>query len=157
MASYSIVCPHEVIHDGKVIFEGNANRGDEFFMDAYKHCDMAYSRFHKMDEFCKLVTIAAEVILAEKAYNPEKTGVLLSSKTGSSYVDRQYFNNVFSSEKITYKPAQFTYTLPSTVLGQMCIRHNIRGENFFFIQEEPELLFLYNYAKSLFENQSYEA
>jgi hypothetical protein len=39
-------------------------------------------------------------------------------------------------------PSVFVYTLPNIVIGEICIRHGIKGENAFFISEkfEPERL-----------------
>ena len=44
-------------------------------------------------------------------------------------------------------PAVFVYTLPNVVLGEICIRHKIQGENTFFVCQQSNVASLEDYAR----------
>ena len=44
-------------------------------------------------------------------------------------------------------PAVFVYTLPNVVLGEICIRHKIQGENTFFVRRQSDAASLEDYAR----------
>lgn len=158
MATYCIIQPNSIRHNGEYIFGTRREETDAFFLDAYRHFDIAYPKFHKMDRFCQLGFLTALPIVPTRgSYEPKKTGLLLASKSGSYFTDQHYYARVFSAERITYSPAQFTYTLPSAVLGELSIQHNFQGENYFLLQSEQSFDLIKDYAKSLFHDQKLDA
>ena len=50
-------------------------------------------------------------------------------------------------------PSSFVYTLPNIVIGEICIRHGIKGEGCFFIQEEFDREFIFEYVSDLLKKQ----
>ena len=48
-------------------------------------------------------------------------------------------------------PSLFVYTLPNVMLGEMCIRHGIKGENSCFVNDGFDAQFQTNYVNSLLE------
>lgn len=75
-------------------------------------------RFGRMDALSRLALMAVEALGVEFA-NRDEVGVILETKHGSLLADRQFL--------LTTSPSVFTYTLPSTAIGEICIRHKLRG------------------------------
>ena len=84
----------------------------------------------------------------EKVYKPEDIGVVLANANSSLDTDIKYFETV----KDIASPALFVYTLPNIVIGEICIRHNFKGENAFFIFEEFDAGFIQQYVSNLINN-----
>jgi hypothetical protein len=47
-------------------------------------------------------------------------------------------------------PSVFVYTLPNILIGEICIKHQVKGENAFFVSEEFDSEQINNYVTSLF-------
>ncbi|MEI6971946.1 MAG: beta-ketoacyl synthase N-terminal-like domain-containing protein [bacterium] len=80
-------------------------------------------RFGRADPLCKLTLIATELLAGRLAglSDEEKSGVAvcLGTGLGSIATDCSFLQ--------TRSPSVFTYTLPSTAIGEICIRHKLRG------------------------------
>ncbi len=59
----------------------------------------------------------------------DETGIILSNANGSLDVDLKYAKTMQAGAS----PALFVYTLPNIVIGEISIRHKIKGENAFFV------------------------
>jgi len=81
------------------------------------------SRFLRMDLMCRLGFMAVELLDAGfdtmSDVRREHTGVCIESFTGSLDTDIRF--------ALTPRPSIFTYTLPSTVIGEICIRFRLKG------------------------------
>ena len=81
------------------------------------------SRFLRMDLMCRLGFMAAELLGINFDALPEsrrdRTGVCVESFTGSLDTDIRFAQ--------TPRPSLFAYTLPSTVIGEICIRFRLKG------------------------------
>ena len=81
------------------------------------------SRFLRMDLMCRLGFLAAELLAVNFDAMPdarrERLGVCVESFTGSLDTDIRFAQ--------TPRPSIFAYTLPSTVIGEICIRHRLKG------------------------------
>ena len=81
------------------------------------------SRFARMDLMSRLGLMAAELLEAGlDALPPEqrdRIGVCVETCAGSLATDVRFLH--------TPKPTLFTYTLPSTVIGEVCIRYRLKG------------------------------
>jgi 3-oxoacyl-(acyl-carrier-protein) synthase len=81
------------------------------------------SRFARMDLMCRLGLMAAEMldagfdVMAEA--RRERMGVCVESFTGSLDTDIRFVQ--------TPRPSIFAYTLPSSVIGEICIRYRLKG------------------------------
>jgi len=80
--------------------------------------NVSCSRFGRMDALSRLGLMAVEAWGVEFA-DRDEVGVVLETKYGSLLADRQFLR--------TNSPSVFTYTLPSTAIGEICIRHKLRG------------------------------
>lgn len=81
------------------------------------------SRFARMDLMSRLGLMATELLEASLDGLPperrERLGVCLETCAGSLATDVRFLR--------TPKPTLFTYTLPSTVMGEICIRYRLKG------------------------------
>ncbi|MCW3093616.1 MAG: hypothetical protein JWP81_4685 [Ferruginibacter sp.] len=128
-----------------------------FLMTAYQHLGVKYPKFYKMDHLSKLGWLAAEFLLKasfESArYAPEQVGIILTNANSSLDADLKYFE----SAREFASPALFVYTLPNIVIGEICIKHNFKGENAFFIFEEFDAGFIQKYVSGLMNSNILQA
>lgn len=112
----------------------------ELFAEAaYRALGIEYPKFHKMDNLSKLGFLAAEFLLtgpdllADTA--PERRGIVLGNATSSLDTDLRYQAQVVQQRP---SPALFVYTLPNIVLGEICIRHGLKGESLLLVTANYE-------------------
>lgn len=82
----------------------------------------------------------------------DRTGIIFANAASSLDTDRNHQRSIDERDNYFPSPSVFVYTLPNIVMGEICIRHRIYGENTFFIQEEFDINFLCRYVNLLFEN-----
>ncbi len=145
-----------VVKDNQSLF-AHPGTPQDFLVAAYQHFALNYPKFYKMDNLGKLGWLAAEILLANSfdktAYLPEDIGLLFCNRNSSLDNDIKYYETV----KTIASPALFVYTLPNIVMGEICIRHNFKGENDFFIFDSFNAGFLQQYAAHLFATGAVEA
>ncbi len=152
ITSSCLISGNKIFKNDRLVFEypGNA---ETFLNETYSHFKIAYSKFHKMDQLCKLGFLAAEILLKgrnhEKKYHEEDTGVILSNAHASLDVDLKYAKTISSGAS----PALFVYTLPNIVIGEISIRHRFKGENAFFVFKNFDANFMAEYVNGLFGNK----
>jgi hypothetical protein len=144
---------HISIKDGSVIINGNTDFTSEepeygkFFKSVYKHYQIKYSKFYKMDGLSKLGFLASELLLKDDApYEPEETAIILANESSSLNTDIKYQKTIDDAPS----PSVFVYTLPNIVIGEICIRNGIRGETAFFIQDKFDTDFICTYVNNIF-------
>ena len=80
-------------------------------------------RFGRMSPLARLGLMAVELLDAGFASMTDgqrtNTGICMLSPSGSLITDIEFLRDL--------SPATFTYTLPSSVIGEVCIRHRLRG------------------------------
>lgn len=118
--------------NGKLVF---TFENEEDKLEAiYKAFDIQYPKFFKMDEVSKLCFLTTELLLKDvdiTSIVQERRAVLIETKEGCIKADEDYFNSMQTSPS----PAQFVYTLPNVMIGEICIRHKIKGENYCLIAD----------------------
>ncbi|MDF1592779.1 MAG: beta-ketoacyl synthase N-terminal-like domain-containing protein [Desulfobacterales bacterium] len=93
-----------------------------------------YPYFRRMDAYSRLGLVA--VALALKDANLDRwtekrnIGIIVSTEYGCLHTDMDYFKTVTSQNGIGASPALFSYTLPSTFLGEAAIRFGLTGATF---------------------------
>jgi 3-oxoacyl-(acyl-carrier-protein) synthase len=152
ITSSCVISGNAVYKNGERVFINAEDNVPDFLNSIYKHFDLSYSRFYKMDSLSKLGWLASEILLKDSfekdKYKPEDVGLILSNANASLDTDRKYLNSVSEIPS----PSLFVYTLPNIVTGEICIRNNFKGEDAFFIFEEFNPRFLENYVSNLLEN-----
>ncbi len=126
------IAGHVVHKDGKAVFENKGADLPGFLFSVYQHFRINYPRFYKMDNLSKLGWLASEILLSghtPRTRRPENIGILLTNANASLDTDLKYYETV----KDIPSPSLFGYTLPNIVIGEICIRNNVKGENSFFV------------------------
>ena len=161
ITSYCHLHDHKVIVNDRLLFyQENITKFAEILKAVYKQEKINYPKFYKMDAISKLGFMAAELVLKDKTiegYRPETVGVVLSNS--SSSLDTDITHNETIKDRSAYypSPSVFVYTLPNIVIGEVCIRHKIKGENAFLISEAFNSKMLSSYAEELFINRRVDA
>jgi len=122
-----------------------------FAKSVYKNYNLKYSKFYKMDALSKLGFLAADILLTDMDradIATDEIAIICANSSSSLLTDSNYQETIFEIPS----PAVFVYTLPNIVIGEICIRHDIKGESLFFIQESFDSKFMFDYASYLFEN-----
>ncbi len=152
-----MISNNSVWKNGKAVFENRETGLQEFLLSIYQHFGIKYPKFYKMDNLSKLGWLAAEVLLQDSfepgMYQPEDIGLILANANASLDTDIKYYETA----KDIASPALFVYTLPNIMTGEICIRHNFKGENAFFIFEKFDAGFIQQYVNNLINNNTLQA
>lgn len=151
------------INDGRVIKNGeveySAGKVTDFraFMkEIYKHYGIDYPNFYKMDELSKLAFLTAEILLygrdINKKYKSNEIGVVIANSTSTASTDLRYIDTIKDKENYFPNPSIFVYTLPNIMIGEICIRHGLKGETALFVTEKFDKEFLCHYVNNLMDN-----
>lgn len=119
-----------------------------FLKSAFRHFHVKYPKFFKMDEISKLGFITAEVLLQEKQnenFNEEEIGIVLSNSQSTLVTDTLHQQSVNHLDNFYPSPSVFVYTLPNIMIGEISIRHKLRGDNAFFIFERFNANYIVNH------------
>lgn len=124
---------------------------NEFLTSLYRHLNLDYPKFYKMDHLSKLGWLASEIVLKDSRlpgeWQPEDVGIVLTNANSSLDTDIKYLDTV----KDIPSPAVFVYTLPNIMIGEISIRNKFKGENAFFIFDRFDAAFLEQYVGQLLD------
>lgn len=127
----------------------------DFSKQVYKDKAMGYPKFFKMDNLCKLAFLASEIMLENiniSADHKENMAIVLSNNSSSLDTDRKHQETINTKENYYPSPAIFVYTLPNIAIGEISIRHQIKGESAFFITSVFNSVLLEQYTATLINN-----
>ena len=155
--SYCKIKNNKVFLNGKQIFEEATLNDKDFFKSVYKFLDIKYSKFFKMDSLSKLAFLSSEFILNKMEPEGKNIAIVLSNNASSLDTDRKHQDSINDKENYYPSPAIFVYTLPNIGIGEISIRHQLKSENGFFVFENYNPNFHYNYEKSLINNNKSES
>lgn len=151
-----------ILLDGEVLLE--AVSGEDFgtfIRRAYKMLSLDDRKFYKMDDLCKLGYIAAACLFAKNGgitgYAPGEVGIVLANASSSLDTDRKHQRLIDTMGDREASPAVFVYTLPNVVMGELCIRYKIQGENTFFINDRYPESFIREYARLVMQKRRLRA
>ncbi|MDB4285714.1 hypothetical protein N9933_00265 [bacterium] len=157
ITAYSVIRNGQFIRNGKSIPVEEGETLGKTLKALYRHDEIAYPKFFKMDAMSKLAFLAAEWLEMESGfasqYRDEEIGVVMANASSSLQTDRKYQKTLGDFPS----PGLFVYTLPNIAAGEICIRHKIQGENAFFISESFDPEFLYDYVEGLFLRKKIQA
>ncbi|MCD4682544.1 MAG: hypothetical protein K8R86_04590 [Bacteroidales bacterium] len=145
--------------DERFEFEEYADDG-KYFKQVYKQLNKPYAKFYKMDRLCKLAYLNAEFLLEKidlKKYKPDEVALVFSNAFSSINIDIKHNESIIDRNNYFPEPATFVYTLPNIMLGELSIRHQIRGENIFFVTEKFDYEFIVWYTLDLLNNSRHKA
>ncbi len=153
--NYCSIKNNKVSLNGNLIFEENSEDIKSFFKSVYQYLDPKYSKFFKMDALSKLAFLSAEILMKEEA--KKNIAIILSNNASSLDTDRKHQDSINDKENYYPSPAVFVYTLPNIGIGEISIRHQLKSENGFFVFENYNTNFHYNYENILIQNNKSEA
>ncbi len=145
---------HTIKVDGQIIYDevDKSISFNDFAKNVYKHFEWNYPKFFKMDELCKLTFIGAELLLQHhpKTHAPDETSIVLMNRSASLQSDEMHQQAIQQADNYFPSPSVFVYTLPNVAIGELCIRHQITGENYFFVSDHFDAVLLTEYTTLLF-------
>jgi hypothetical protein len=156
ISSYCLVRDQKAVVNNSLAFnpENIVNFAD-FLKSAYKQGNISYPKFYKMDSLSKLGFLTAELLLKERPvsgrHQPVKTGIVLSNSSSSLDTDLKHQESILDRSNYFPSPAVFVYTLANIVIGEICIRHGIKGENAFLVSRKFDEHLLFEYVQDLFD------
>lgn len=127
----------QLLHNGSVLLTKNSEEGS-WLVEIYRGLNLQYPKFFKMDNLCKIGFLAAELAMSgveERSERPDFS-ILLSNRSSSLDNDLSYQETIKDQNNYFPSPAVFVYTLANIVTGEIAIRHKIKGETSFYIDEE---------------------
>ena len=107
----------------------------EFFSAVYGCLGVDYRKFYKMDALSKLGFVASEILMEgiDKVAPKEDMGIVLFNRSSSLETDCRYQRTIQNEDDFFPSPAEFVYTLPNIVTGEIAIRNKITGETAFYV------------------------
>ncbi|MDD3877813.1 MAG: hypothetical protein PHT69_14425 [Bacteroidales bacterium] len=149
------IANHEVWLNDELLFSDDKNISlQDFLRNIYKYFNINHPKFFKMDKLSKLAFLCADILISReelfKTYKSEEIGIVLSNASSSLDTDILYNNTIKDSDNYFPSPSLFVYTLPNITVGEIAIKHQISGENYFFISKEFDPAFIQNYLQSLY-------
>lgn len=147
ISSQIIVRENRVLLNNIPVFQDDPSKPVAGFLKAlYKHLNLDYPKYFKMDALCKLGFLTAEVLLQHEQVHPDDLAMVFANSVSSLDTDNKYQLTIQDSENYFPSPALFVYTLPNILIGEISIRHRLAGESIFFINEKfnPEILVQYS-------------
>ncbi len=156
ISSYCHIRDNTISLNGKTIYTGQHSDLKSLTKSAYRHFDIDYPKFFKMDNLSRLGFLAAEILLTNEGVLPENEediAIVLSNRASSLDTDRKHWESIRDSHNYYPSPAIFVYTLPNICIGEISIRHKLYSENSFFIFDEFNPNHLFSYANGLLDTE----
>ena len=124
---------------------------DAFIRERYRALADPNMKFSKMDDLCKLAYVAScELLSGHRPDCPaERIGVVMANRSASLDSDRRHQTIIDAGDGCGASPAVFVYTLPNIMLGQVAIKHGLKGESTFFAFPDKSSNFIREYTASL--------
>lgn len=140
--------------NGEVLGSANGEvNAKDFLSSLYKKMALDYPKFHKMDLLCKVGILLSDILIRDlnsaQKEHLEDMAVVFNNSTSSLDSDVKHQSTLKEGQP---SPAIFVYTLPNIVIGEICIKHKIYGENMFLVSSTPDTEILTNYVGSMLDN-----
>ncbi len=130
---------------------------DAFLVNLYRHINLNYPKFFKMDNLCKLGMLAAEMAIRNNSKSDncekDKTAVFISNNSSSLDTDRNHIKTIEDKSQYFPSPSVFVYTLPNIIIGEISIKHKLAGENAFFVTEKFDEKLMHSYTSIALQNK----
>ncbi len=154
ISRYCQIENNAVFVDGVKLFEMNDVSFSEFIKNAYKFFNIDYPKFFKMDSLSKLAFLTAEIILNKECVleHENDIAIVFANTSSSLDTDIKHQSSIQNKDQFFPSPAVFVYTLPNICVGEICIKHQLKSENAFFVFEYFPSDFLLNYSNQLMES-----
>lgn len=116
--------------------------GKAMLISCYRQRVDDYPKFYKMDPLARLGFIASELLLKsldEKLFcERDDRAIILVNSSASFVADCRYEKTIHEPSNYFPSPADFVYTLPNIVTGEIAIRHHYHAETSFLVVERRD-------------------
>jgi hypothetical protein len=125
----------------------------KYLKEVYKFAELKYPKYFKMDPLSKLGFLCAEVLLKDEKLpeQAERIGIVLENKVSTYLVDSKHQETINDKSQYFPSPANFVYTLPNVMTGEICIRNGFKGENMVFVNDAFSPQFISQYITALYK------
>ena len=151
LQSYCTIVPGLVNLNGEKYFKTRKSPFvmNDFFSAIYDHLNIDYRKFYKMDALSKLGFLASEILLtgSDREKSKDSMSIILFNRSSSLEADINYQKTIQKKEEFYPSPADFVYTLPNIVTGEIAIRNKIHGETAFYVLRDyydQEMFYIIN-------------
>lgn len=150
ISDYIHIKKHGIWLNGK-LWLANNDSIEKFSKAAYMHLEINYPKFYKMDTMSKLGILASEILFSQnsKVYPSFARGMFFQNASSSLASDKKFQVSI----ETLASPALFVYTLPNIVMGEIAIRHQLKGENTFFISASFDAKSIADYTQIVFSKK----
>jgi hypothetical protein len=159
MRERNVITKSCIIRQNKVIInnqlgfalEDNISFSD-FIKSVYNNYHIDYPKFFKMDNISKLGFLTGELLLKDidlSQYHKEDIGVVMANSSSSLDTDEKYFETIKNASEYFPSPSLFVYTLPNIMIGELCIKYKLQGENALFVFDHFNMDFISSYVDEL--------
>lgn len=141
--SYCKIADNKLTLNGIPLLEADKTvSAADFLTLCYREVNANYLKFFKMDNLAKAGFLAADLLLRQSDVATsdlkDNVGIILANSVSSLDIDTIYEQTIASPENYFPSPSSFVYTLANIVMGEICIKYKITGENTFFIAQNIE-------------------
>ena len=106
--------------------------------------DGSYPSSRRMDKYSRLGMTAISLALQDACLDAwtakRNIGIIASTQYGCLNTDFDYFNTVLPDDGIGASPGLFSYTLPSSFMGDVAIRFGLTGSTFVINEKSASAL-----------------
>ncbi|SFB06273.1 beta-ketoacyl-[acyl-carrier-protein] synthase family protein [Algoriphagus aquimarinus] len=130
------------IENGTVVVNGTPEYSVEnevfsdFLKSAYRHLDISYPKYFKMDKLCQLAFLGTEYLLKTNDIPFTDDEVALCFFNGRSSLDTDSKHQQLINDGTKVSPAVFVYTLPNIMMGEIAIKNKWYGENLLILRPD---------------------
>ena len=138
--------------DAKLVLTAENPIFVKFLKEVYKFTNTKYPKYFKMDPLSKLGFVASEVLLQNQEIDSQadRSGIILGNRASTFIVDSKHQATINDKENYFPSPANFVYTLPNVMTGEICIRNGFKGENAVFVSEKFDSAFIISYLNAIY-------
>lgn len=122
-----------VLNVNGVVHEIKHLENESLSKSLYKNIGVSYPKFYKMDNMSKYGFLAAEMLINQQEID-KNSALIFANKSASLDTDFAYSQSIIK-DSFTPSPSVFVYTLANIVIGEICIKHKLIGENMFLVSE----------------------
>ena len=138
--SYCHIHSSRIFKDGELIHNLEVVGIEDVLKNSYSLLMLNYPKYYKMDSLSKLGILGAELLFADIAlvnqFSKDNFAMAMSNSDSSLDTDIKHQAAFENADAFYPSPAVFVYTLPNIVAGEIAIKHQLKGENLFYISNE---------------------
>lgn len=129
-----MIISHVTIADGRAEKQSRLSENTVLtfntLTELYRAIGADYPKFFKMCPLSKTAFLGAELLLEGLSADDkaENLDIILFTADGCAQADMAFYKSILNETEYFPSPAQFVYTLPNIMTGEIAIRHKIYGE-----------------------------